>query len=115
MVPVTVMVYTSAGVDAAVETVALDVPNEPGVRETLGEPDMVVGPLVTEGDTDAESVTLPVKPRLFRVTVDVAEPPSTKLAGLAGDAEMAKSGVTVTVTEETCVMAGLLVLVMMMV
>jgi hypothetical protein len=53
---------------------------------------------VAAGANVAESATLPVKPRLFAVIVEVADPPAVKLAGDAPLAEIAKSPTTVTVT-----------------
>ncbi len=96
-VPVIVMEYVSGGMEAIVVIVRVDVPVEPRVKLTLVGSNVAVGPVV-EGETDAVRLTLPVKPRLFRVIVEVAEPPAMKLLGLAGVAEMVKSGVTVTVT-----------------
>ncbi len=53
---------------------------------------------ITGEDIDATRVMIPVKPMLFRVMVDVAEPPVTRLEGVAAPAVMVKSGLTVTVT-----------------
>ncbi len=53
---------------------------------------------VTGVAVDPANVMLPVNPRLPNVIVDVAEPPATKLAGVAAPALMVKSGVTVTET-----------------
>ncbi len=52
---------------------------------------------VTGAAVDPANVMLPVKPRLFNVMVDVAEPPATNVAGVAAPAAIVKSGVTVTV------------------
>jgi hypothetical protein len=41
---------------------------------------------VAAGATVADSATLPVKPRLLTVMVDVADWPAVKLGGLAADA-----------------------------
>ncbi len=73
-------------------------PVPPAVNATEFTLSEHVGPFVTTGETVAASETLPVKPRLPNVIVDVAEPPATKLAGVAAPALMVKSGVTVTVT-----------------
>jgi len=43
---------------------------------------------VTDG---ALRLTVPVKPRLVTVTMDVEDPPATKLLGLAGEALIVKS------------------------
>ncbi len=53
--------------------------------------------LVAEGDTVAVILMLSVRPKLFRVTVDVAVLPATTLAGLGELASIVKSPVTVTV------------------
>ncbi len=91
--------YVPAGVDAVVETVSVDVPVDPGVRLMLVGLNVKVIP-VAAGDTVAERATLPVKPRLLDVMVEVAEPPEMKLAGVSALALMLKSLVTVTVTVE---------------
>ncbi len=75
--------------------VAVEVRMEPGDNNTGLGLNEVVRP-VTEERT--ERVTLPAKPVLVRVIVEVAELPATKLAGEAGVAETVKSPVTVTVT-----------------
>jgi hypothetical protein len=69
------------------------------VRLTLVGLNVKVMP-VAAGATVADSATLPVKPALVRVTVDVAELPARKLAGVAALAAIVKSAVTVTVTVE---------------
>ncbi len=54
---------------------------------------------VTGVGVEAASVTLRAEPRLVRVTVEVAEPPATKLAGVAALALMVKPlGPTVNMT-----------------
>jgi len=65
-----------------VAIVRIEVPDVPGVRPMLVGANAKVIP-VAAGETVAESATLPVNPRLLAVTVDVAEPPATKLAGEA--------------------------------
>lgn len=87
------------GVDAVVWRVRIDVPWDPGVNETIAGLNEGVNP-VAEGDTVAVMLTLSVRPRLFRVTVDVADLPATTLAGLGGLASIVKSPVTVTVNTE---------------
>ncbi len=52
--------------------VRVEVPVEPGVKLTLVGVKVNVMP-VAAGDTVAERATLPVKPRLFRVMVEVAD------------------------------------------
>jgi hypothetical protein len=97
LAPVTVTAYVPAGVEAVVEIVSVEVPVEPGVRLILVGAKAKVIP-VAVGATVAESATLPVKPRLLAVIVEVADPPAAKLAGVAALAEIAKSPTTVTVT-----------------
>ncbi len=43
---------------------------------------------VAAGETVADNATLPVKPRLLAVIVDVVEPPAVKLAGDAVPADI---------------------------
>ena len=82
--------------DAVVVAVSVDVALEPGVRLTLVGLTATVRP-VAVGDTDADSDTLPVNPRLAAVIVEVAEPPGVVLI-LVGLALRVKSLVTVRVT-----------------
>ncbi len=96
LVPVTVTVYVPAAVEVVVEIVRMDVPVPPGVKLMVATLSEAARP-VAEGETDAVRPTLASRPRLLRVMVEVAEPPAMKLLGLAGLAEMVKSGVTVTV------------------
>jgi hypothetical protein len=77
-----------------VDNVRVDVPEDPGVRER------VVGLKDTErpvalGVTDELMVTVPVKPTLATVIVDVAEFPATKLPGFGVVEATVRSGVTV--------------------
>ena len=77
-----------------VDNVSVDVPEEPGVRGR------VVGLKDTErpvalGVTDELMVTVPVKPTLATVIVDVAEFPATKFPGLGVVEAIVRSGVTV--------------------
>ena len=85
LAPVTVTVYVPAGVEAVVAIVRVEVPVEPGVRLTLVGANVNVIP-VAAGDTVADRATLPVKPLLLRVIVEVADPPAVKLAGVAAPA-----------------------------
>jgi hypothetical protein len=89
-------VYVPAAVKAVVATVNVLVPDEPGVRLTLVDEKVNVMP-VAAGETDADRPTLPVKPRLLDVIVDVALLPAVKLAGDSGLADIVKSPTTVTV------------------
>jgi len=84
-------------VEAVVAIVRVDVPVEPGVRLILVGANVKVMP-VAAGDTVADRATLPVKPRLDAVIVDVAELPAVKLAGVATPAVIVKFAVTVRVT-----------------
>ncbi len=94
--PVTVTVYVPAGVAAVDAIVRVDVALLPGVRLTLVGARVAVRP-VAVGDTAAVSATLPVKPKLLAVIVEVAELPARNVA-VVGLAAMVKSAVTVTVT-----------------
>ncbi len=58
------------------------VADEPGVRLTLAGAKAKVMP-VAAGAPVADSATLPVKPKLLTVIVEVADPPAAKLAGVA--------------------------------
>jgi hypothetical protein len=84
-------------VEAVVAIVRVDVPVEPGVRLTVAGAKVNVIP-VAAGETVADNATLPVKPILLVVIVEVAEPPAVKLAGVAAPAAIVKSSVIVTVT-----------------
>ncbi len=76
--------------------VSVDVAEEPGVRLTLVGTNVNVIP-VAAGETVADSATVPVKPRLLAVIVEVADPPARNVA-LVGLAATVKSEVTVRVT-----------------
>jgi hypothetical protein len=91
---VTVTVNVPAGVAAVVAIVSVDVPVLPGVKLMLVGLNVNVIP-VAAGATVAESGTLPVKPKLLAVIVEVAEPPAVKLAGVAVLAVRLKSEVMV--------------------
>jgi hypothetical protein len=75
-------------VEVVVEIVSVEVPVEPGVRLTLAGEKAVVGPLATTGETVADRATLPVKPRLLSVMVEVEEPPGLIVAGDAALADI---------------------------
>ncbi len=97
-VPVTVIVYVPAGVDAVVAMVRTEVPVPPAVRATGFTLKEKVRPVTAIG-VEAVSVTLRAEPKLVRVMVEVAEPPATKLAGVAALAPMVKPlGPTVNMT-----------------
>jgi hypothetical protein len=97
LVPVTVIVYVCAAVAVVVDIVRVDVPVVPGVRLMLVGANAKLIP-VAAGATVAESATLPVKPRLLAVMVELAELPATTLEGLAGLAASWKSATSVHVT-----------------
>ena len=80
-----------------VAIVRVEVPLEPGVRLTLVGAKVKVIP-VAAGATVAERATLPVRPLLVRVIVEVVEPPAVKLGGVAAPAAIVKSAVTVSVS-----------------
>ncbi len=86
-----------AGVEAVVAIVRTDVPVPPKVNATGLVPKVRVRP-VTGAGVDAARVMPPVKPRLPKVMVEVAELPAAKVEGVAAPALMVKSGVTMTVT-----------------
>lgn len=79
-----------------VVTVRVEVELEPGVRVALVGLTATVRP-VAVGDTAAESVTVPVNPKLPTVIVEVVDPPARTVA-VVGLAVTVKSDVTVSVT-----------------
>jgi len=83
-------------VDAVVWRVRIEVPCEPGVNDTMAGLKDGVKP-VADGDTVAVMLMLSVRPKLLRVTVEVAALPATILEGLGELASIVKSPVTVTV------------------
>src|SRR2546427_10224389 len=94
LVAVTVTEYELAGVKAVVDKVKVDVPEVPGVKGRFAELNDTERPEAL-GVTEELMATVPVKPILATVTVDVAEFPATKLPGLGVLAGIARSGVTV--------------------
>jgi hypothetical protein len=91
LVAVTVIVYVPGDVEAVEPIVRVALPTRPDIRLTITtvavELELVKnmeGLLAPGGETDAVSVTLPVKPILVNVTVEVAEPPAIKELGTAG-------------------------------
>jgi len=94
LVAVTVTEYELAGVKAVVDKVKVDVPEVPGVKGRFAELNDTERPEAL-GVTEELMATVPVKPILATVTVDVAEFPATKLPGLGVLEVMARSGVTV--------------------
>ncbi len=77
--------------------VRTEVPVPPAVNATGLTLNVSVRP-VTGAAVEAARDTLPVKPKLFNVMVDVADPPATNVAGVAAPAAMVKPWATVTVT-----------------
>lgn len=94
LIPVMVIVYVPAGVDAVVPIVRVEVPLEPGVRGMLVGAKVKLMP-VAAGETVAESATLPVKPRLLAVIVEVADCPEVIVLGVAALAASVKSAAIV--------------------
>jgi len=85
-------------VDDVVLIASVDVPDAPGLSETpVGVNEKVM--LGSLGELVACRLTVPVRPRLLRVTVELADLPATKLAGVAAWADNVKSGFTVTRTD----------------
>ena len=72
-----------------VEIVSVEEVKEPGDRTTGLTLNEAIAPL--DGEMLADSCTLPVRPRLSRVTVETVDRPASMLAGLAPDAERVKS------------------------
>ena len=84
--------------DGVVVIARVDVPDAPGLRETpVGVNEKVM--LGSPGELVAFRLILPVSPRLLIVTVELADCPAMKLAGVADWAESVKSGFTVTSTD----------------
>src|SRR5438309_11723741 len=101
-VDVTVTEYEVAGVKEVVDKVKGDVPEVAGVKTRLAKLNVTKKPEAL-GVTEELMATVPVKPILATVTVDVAEFPDTKLAGLGVLVVIARSGVTVIESVEVCV------------
>ena len=82
------IVYVPGEVEVVEPIVRVTLPTEPDVNLmiTFVEVELELvrnteGLLTPAGETDAVRVTLPVKPILVTVTVDVAEPPAMKALG----------------------------------
>ncbi len=88
--------YVALGVDALVVMSNVAVPLEPGVKATRNRLREVENPLA-KGEKVAVKLTLPVKPKLLTVMVDVSELPAKTVGVARGPAMMLKSGVTLTV------------------
>ena len=76
--------------------VRIALPVDPTVRPMFRVLNELVNP-ATLGDNVADSDTVPLKPRLFIVTVLVVETPATKLEGDDAPAIILKSGLTIRV------------------
>ena len=84
--------------DDVVLIASVDVPDAPELSETpVGVNEKVM--LGSLGELVAFRLTVPVRPRLPRVTVELADLPATKVAGVAAWADSVKSGFTVTSTD----------------
>src|SRR2546427_13246110 len=59
------------------------------------------------GEENPVTLTVPVNPRLAKVTVKVVEPPATKLAGEGVPATVEKAAGTITATDGLCVIEPL--------
>ncbi len=99
--PTIVTVYVPAGVVTVDWMLRTAAPFEPTTRTMLLTLNELVSPAPV-GDTVAESDTLPLKPKLFNVTVIVVEPPATKPAGAGAPTLSPKSGLTTTVKVTEC-------------
>ncbi len=84
--------------EVVVAIASVEVPDAPGLRETpVGVNEKVrLGSL---GKLVALKLILPVRPKLLRVAVELADLPATNVAGVAPWADIAKSGFTVTSTD----------------
>lgn len=85
--------------------VSVEVELEPGVKVALVGLTATVRP-VAVGDTAADSVTVPVNPKLLTVIVEVPELPA-RMETAVGLAVTVKSEVTVKVNAAVCVVVPL--------
>jgi len=90
-------------VKAVVEIVRSEELVAPAFSGIEGTLKVVPGTWLTAGVTVAERETLPVKPKLSTVIVEIPAVPASKLAGFGLEAERAKSEPTFTVTIPVCV------------
>jgi hypothetical protein len=91
LIAVTVIVYVPGDVDVVEPIVRVALPTRPDISLTITAVEVelelvknIEGLLALAGETDAVRVTLPVKPILVNVTVEVAEPPAIKEPGETG-------------------------------
>jgi len=99
---VIVTVYEFEGVDADVEMVSVEEYWNPGCTEKLLGLNDRVGALAGDGETEPVRDTVPVRPRLVRLIVDVEDPEATKLSGDGALAEIWMSGLSVRLIEMVC-------------
>ena len=74
---------------------------DPGDRTIVGLLMDIASPRAV-GEENPVTLTVPVNPRLVKVTVKVVEPPATKLAGDGVLATRVKSALTITLTVVVC-------------
>ena len=86
--------YEPAGVNFVVDINKVEVPELPGVRARFVELNDKTSPDAV-GETEEVRATVPVKPTLATVTVDVAELLATKVPGLGVLEVIVRSAVTV--------------------
>ena len=89
--------YEPAGVNAVVAIVIVEVPMNPGATGKSVELNATVRPAAV-GAVEDDNVTVPVRPRLVSVAVDVAVPLARNVFGLGVDAEIVRSLLTVIVS-----------------
>ncbi len=82
--------------------VTVEIRLDPGDRTRVGLLMDIASPRAV-GEENPVTLTVPVNPRLVKVTVKVVEPPATKLAGEGVPATIEKSPVTITATDVLCV------------
>ena len=102
LIAVIVTEYELAGVKTVVDKVSVDVPEAPGVKGRFVEVNDTESPEAL-GVTEELMATVPVRPILVTVTVDVAEFPATKLPGVGVLEVTVRSGVTVIERVDVCV------------
>jgi len=102
LAPVTVTVYTPAGVEGVVVIVRVELPLRPGVSPMNIGFSEAVSPLAATAKVTF-NVTLVVRPRLSTVTIEEVELPAMILEGERPLDVSVKSGVTVIVKIWLCV------------
>ncbi len=86
---------------ALVAIVRVETLTEPGDSMIEGLANDIVSPEAV-GEDDPFTLAVAVSPRLVKVTVEVVEPPATKLAGDGEPTIKVKSPITVTLTVVLC-------------